>query len=396
MPHILLKDCFLASPCQSEGFDFKNVFKLQTKYKTEHKAEYKILVKKEKVEFLLSLKQKDKAWLLKSDKTTRISPIEIIKNSINAYAKLANSKILFSNTQNLGKAKASNAYHKDINFFLNDFKNLTKNKKTFLEIGFGSGRHLLYLAKKNPKDIFIGLEIHKPSLEQVLRQIHLQDLKNIYLLDYDARIFLEFLNSNSLEKIFVHFPVPWDKKPHRRVFSKEFINQSLRVLSLNSSLELRTDSRKYFDFCLGLTTNLNKATIQIDINKELEISSKYEDRWKKQEKNIYDIKLYSQKISKELELFDEFSFECEYNFAKIINQEYKSAFVYAKYFVHFEKIYIFSKTSGLILLSFGDFSKPLSKYLIFENNKCRYFQGKPLASLANIEAHKKIKELLSA
>jgi len=391
MPHILLEDCFLASPCESEGYNFKTIFK----YKNEHRTEYKILVEKEKSEFLLSLKQKDNTWLLKSDKTTRISPIEIVKNSINAYAKLTNSKILFSNTQNLGKAKASDAYHKDISFFLNDFNNLRKNKKTFLEIGFGSGRHLLYLAKKNPEDVFIGLEIHKPSLEQVLRQIHLQGLKNIYLLDYDARIFLEFLSSNSLEKIFVHFPVPWDKKPHRRVFSKDFINQSLRVLSPNSSLELRTDSRKYFDFCLGLTTNLNRAKIQIDINKELEISSKYEDRWKKQEKNIYDIKLYSQNISKELELFDDFSFECEFDFDKIIQKEYKNPFVFSKYFVHFEKIYILSKTSGLILLSFGDFSRPLSKYLIFENNKCRYFQGKPLASFANIEAHKKIKELLS-
>jgi len=33
------------------------------------------------------------------------------------------------------------------------------------------------------------------------------------ILDYDARVFLEFLPSNSAKQIFVHFPVPWDKNP---------------------------------------------------------------------------------------------------------------------------------------------------------------------------------------
>ncbi|MFW3405198.1 tRNA (guanosine(46)-N7)-methyltransferase TrmB, partial [Aliarcobacter butzleri] len=66
---------------------------------------------------------------------------------------------------------------------------------------------------------------------------------------------------------------------------------ALTVLKIAGTLELRTDSRKYFDFCPEVLTTLPKGRITIDINKDLAASSKYEDRWKKQGKNIYDVVL---------------------------------------------------------------------------------------------------------
>ena len=86
-----------------------------------------------------------------------------------------------------------------------------------------TGIYLLHQAKKNPDTLFIGLEIHTPSAQQVLKQIELQNLDNIWVVNYDARLFLEMLPSNICSQIFVHFPVPWDKKPHRRVISKSFL-----------------------------------------------------------------------------------------------------------------------------------------------------------------------------
>ena len=47
--------------------------------------------------------------------------------------------------------------------------------------------------------------------------------------------------------------------------------------------------------------NLTQCDLQIRKNQEIAISSKYEDRWKKQEKNIYDITLSNHEISKEKE-----------------------------------------------------------------------------------------------
>lgn len=81
---------------------------------------------------------------------------------------------------------------------------------------------MLHNAKNHPEILHIGLEIHSPSLEQVARQIGLLELDNILILAYDARIFLELLPSNILDKIFIHFPVPWDKQPNRRILNKAF------------------------------------------------------------------------------------------------------------------------------------------------------------------------------
>ena len=43
---------------------------------------------------------------------------------------------------------------------------------------------------KNPDILFIGIEIHRPSIEQVLKQVSIQGLDNLLVLDYDARLFM--------------------------------------------------------------------------------------------------------------------------------------------------------------------------------------------------------------
>ena len=132
----------------------------------------------------------------------------------------------------------------------------TKSPKIFLEIGFGSGRHILHLAKQNPNDIFIGLEVHTPSIEQVLKNIAISNLQNLFILHFDARVLLEILPSNSLDCIFLHFPVPWNDSPSRRVFSEHFLVLALRVLKKGGILELKTDDEVYFKDALSISKNL--------------------------------------------------------------------------------------------------------------------------------------------
>lgn len=131
-----------------------------------------------------------------------------------------------------------------------------KSPKIFLEIGFGSGRHILHLAKQNPNDIFIGLEVHTPSIEQVLKNIAISNLQNLFILHFDARVLLEILPSNSLDCIFLHFPVPWNDSPSRRVFSEHFLALALRVLKKGGILELKTDDEIYFKDALSISKNI--------------------------------------------------------------------------------------------------------------------------------------------
>ncbi len=91
---------------------------------------------------------------------------------------------------------------------------------------------------------------YNPALTQVAKLAKVQNVNNILLIQSDARLLLSVLKSKSVEKIFLHFPVPWDKKPHRRVIGKDFCKECARVLTQNGRFELRTDSFEYFNFTL--------------------------------------------------------------------------------------------------------------------------------------------------
>ncbi len=395
MPHIVFKKQELKSPPLSvNGVDFDFIATSFNNTNKERRTEYKIAVNYENKEFLLTLKNKDEDYLLKADKVTRVTPIETVKSALNAYVEANGASILFSNTANLTqKVQPDKEYLKDIDFFVDEFET---NKEIQIEVGFGSGRHLLHQAAANPDVQFIGLEIHTPSIEQLLKQIKIQGLTNILAINYDARLFMEFIKSNKVGKIFVHFPVPWDKKPHRRVYSNDFIAEAQRVLKPSGTLELRTDSRKYFDYCMDLLTHLHSGKITVDINKDLQVSSKYEDRWKKQGKNIYDVVLKSSEISPEVTHNYNFNFDKEIDFDVTKTQLPTKAIVEKDYVVHIEDIYVIEQfeNSGLIQVTLGSFNRPVSKYILVKNGRIAYFQGKPIPTSANIKAHEKLKEIL--
>ncbi|WP_121626846.1 tRNA (guanosine(46)-N7)-methyltransferase TrmB [Poseidonibacter antarcticus] len=396
MPHIVFnKTDLINTPSSKDGVEFKFIAKSYNFTTHERNTEYKIAVENQGKEFLLTLKNKDNDQMIKIDKVTRIAPITLVKDALNAYVDSINPKIVFSNTNSIHqKAEPQKEFLKDINYFVDEFKT---DKEIQIEVGFGSGRHLLHQAKNNPDIQFIGLEIHTPSIEQALKQMKLQDITNVLIVNYDARLFMEFIDSNKVGRIFVHFPVPWDKKPHRRIYSNGFINEALRVLKFEGTLELRTDSRKYFDYCTELLTNLPTGKITIDINKDLEISSKYEDRWKKQGKNIYDVVLQSQSVDEPLVIQKDFSFDFEINYEDKISSIPTKSIVDKDFFVHIEDLFIMEneKNSGLIQLTMGNFDRPVSKYLLIKNGKIDYYQGSPLPTSSNIKAHNKLKEILN-
>ena len=396
MPHIVFnKKDLINIPSSKDGVNFEFIAKSYNFTDKPRKIEYKIAVKNENKDFLLSLKTKDDDFMIKADKVTRVTPVTIVKNALNAYVKENQANVVFSNTNNLvPKKETKSQYLKDINFFVDDF---TTQKEIQIEIGFGSGRHLLHQAKNNPDIQFIGLEIHTPSIEQLLKQLEIQEIDNVLVVNYDARLFMEFIESNKVGRIFVHFPVPWDKKPHRRIYSNEFINEALRVLKIGGTLELRTDSRKYFDYCTSLLTNLPKGRITIDINKDLAVSSKYEDRWKKQGKHIYDVVLEASNEDENINLDFDFSFNCKVDFVKIIKTIPTKSIIEKNFFIHIEEMYIIEDkdNSGLIKLTLGNFDRPITKYLFINEGNISYFQGNPIPTSSNICAHTKLKEILS-
>ncbi|AKF24529.1 tRNA (guanine-N7)-methyltransferase [Sulfurovum lithotrophicum] len=344
-------------------------------------------------EFLLQIKPDNKATLVKYDKVTRPLKVNLLKEALDKVSKELGLEILSSNIAlSNGKPPLASEYFKKIE----DFETIAYPKeKISVEVGFGSGRHLLYQAQKNPDTLFIGLEIHTPSAQQVLRQIELQGLENIWVVNYDARLFLEMLPSNKCEQIFVHFPVPWDKKPHRRVISPSFLAESMRVLRRGGRLELRTDSDKYFWYALETFFAVPKTEVEIRKNEALEVTSKYEARWRKQEKDIYDVYVKCSEDSDERDLRIDFNFTSVKYTPNLEEFLQKKALVFDGYFVHFERSYKVGNNALLVKCAFGSFDRPEHKYILVEENDSRYFASQPVKTTVNYAAHQKIIELLT-
>ncbi len=387
MPHILLEshsDINLNS-----SLDLKSKFTFIAKSKHDEKIGVEI----ENKELLLTKVKKNNNDLIKLDISTRLTPVSLMKTALNDYAKTSGAEILFSNTNSIynNKVTPSEDYLKTIDYFIDEFKT---DKEIWVEVGFGSGKHLLHQAQLNPDKIIIGLEIHTPSIEQVLKQAKLQNLTNILVVNYDARLFLEFLNSNSVGRIFVHFPVPWDKKPHRRVMSIGFIEESLRVLKIDGTLELRTDSPNYFEYSSSLLEHFKEYPNEIYKDKDLGVVSKYEARWRKQEKNIWDVIIKSTKNSPQTVFEDSFEFPENLDIEKIKENLSTKAIIKDDFLVHFETFYDITfadDSKGLLLkVIMGSFNRPVAKNIVIQNGKARYFQGEPIITRTNLEAHNEV------
>ena len=225
----------------------------------------------------------------------------------------------------------------------------SKFNKIFIEIGFGSGRHLLHQARSNQDALLIGIEIYKPAIEQVAKLAIREGLQNIALIATDARVLLSLLPAGCLQRVFLHFPVPWDDAPHRRVISDEFASQIARTLELGGRFELRTDSEEYFLYAMQkLSPYVQRKAGEISHfkNRDAAVASKYEDRWRKMDKDIYDL-IYENKTAGrgEPQQFDmEF---LKFDAAKIARNFKNFTFKGEDFFVHFEEIFYFDAQKSL-------------------------------------------------
>ncbi len=344
-------------------------------------------------DFFLLVREDEDKKLLKTDKLTRPSSTQKIHNALLSYAKEAKLEVLDSNVhhsiKNIHLEEVNSL--KNIKFFADKFPDTDDVR---IEVGFGSGRHILHQAKENPDILFIGIEIHRPSIEQVLKQINIQKIDNLMILDYDARLFMELIPSNIVSKIYVHFPVPWDKKEHRRVISTSFIEESQRVLKVDGRLELRTDSENYYAYSYETFINFPKISLEIKKNRDIVISSKYEDRWKKQEKNIYDVTMINELYSYELEIDGDFEFSKFLLSSVELLKLSGSTKKYDETFIHFERAYILD--DGIMLrISMGSFNKPEHLYVIVRDKNISYYPKLPLKSKSNLLAHKFLNGVLN-
>ncbi len=202
MPHLHIKEFKqIEFPSEVDGVRFEFLAD-----NASRDDEQLIATSIENESFFLLVKNDENRVLLKTDKLTRPASITLVHKALLTYVRAAGLEVIASNVvdrKNIHLEESTAL--KKIEFFAKEFP---QDKEVRIEVGFGSGRHLLHQAANNPDVLFIGIEIHRPSIEQVLKQAVIQKLDNIMVLDYDARLFLELVPSNLVGAVYVHFPVP--------------------------------------------------------------------------------------------------------------------------------------------------------------------------------------------
>ncbi|MBL4712784.1 MAG: tRNA (guanosine(46)-N7)-methyltransferase TrmB [Gammaproteobacteria bacterium] len=117
-----------------------------------------------------------------------------------------------------------------------------------VEIGFGNGDSLLQQAKNQPEFNFIGIEVHGPGVGHLLHYAHNDAVHNIKIIRHDAvDVFTHQLTDNSLQRIQLFFPDPWQKKRHhkRRIIKPDFIELIHRRLKPGGCFHMATDWQHY-------------------------------------------------------------------------------------------------------------------------------------------------------
>ena len=122
-----------------------------------------------------------------------------------------------------------------------------------VEIGFGMGDATIKIAEQNPEINYLGIEVHKPGVGKVLSEIKKRELKNLYVIEYDALDVLEtMIGDNSVNGFHIFFPDPWPKKRHhkRRLVQRPNTDLFTKKLAPGGYIYFVTDIIDYAEFAL--------------------------------------------------------------------------------------------------------------------------------------------------
>jgi tRNA (guanine-N7-)-methyltransferase len=118
-----------------------------------------------------------------------------------------------------------------------------------LDVGFGNGASVRFLANEHRDWRIVGAEVHESGIVQLFDALAVDELDNVRVVRDDVYELFGVIAPNTLDRINVFCPDPWPKaaQTHRRLLRPAVVDEFVRMLRPGGVLHLVTDWAEYAD-----------------------------------------------------------------------------------------------------------------------------------------------------
>ena len=123
-----------------------------------------------------------------------------------------------------------------------------------LELGCGKGEYTTELAKSNPKNNYIGIDLKGARIWKGAKESNLFGLDNVAFVRTQIELIDKIFLENEVSEIWITFPDPQIKiqRKKHRLINSSFLSLYKKILKKGGLINLKTDSEYLHGYTLGL------------------------------------------------------------------------------------------------------------------------------------------------
>ena len=169
-----------------------------------------------------------------------------------------------------------------------DFSKIFGNENPVsLEIGCGKGGFISRVAKENPNENFLAVEMLENIIVMACELCKSQGLTNVRFINTGAEYLPRYIKENSISKLYLNFSPPFPKQgsERKRLTSDDFVCAYKNFLVPGGKIFQKTDDKEFFEYSLNKFLEhgfkVENITDKIRKGQIYNIETEYEKMFKK-------------------------------------------------------------------------------------------------------------------
>lgn len=163
-----------------------------------------------------------------------------------------------------------------------------------LELGCGKGEYTVGLAKKNPDNNYLGVDIKGARIYTGAKEVETQKITNAGFVRTTIDMLPYMFGKNEVSELWITFPDPQMKKVNKRLTGTRFLSSYRKFMPSTGIVNLKTDSPFLYEYTRRLAEENGLKILRHceDIHHTsgfedvTEIKTHYECQWLSRGKNI--------------------------------------------------------------------------------------------------------------